>query len=182
MDVLRKERKNTAHQEGRDSCGGIGLLKRAGEVGEMPGDVAGNTCGDAAGIERKRIEPDGSQAIADGRLLDFIERDAVGKGIGKGNVGLAHAGKIGKDLDGVANIDNDEEGGPAFGGGEGLGVLLRLVTSAEHSFVPASSAADGGPATAGHFEKEGRLGRGATLLGFQDEASVLVEVDEAGTR
>ena len=41
------------------------LFEVAGEVGELPGDVSGNSGRDAAGVEGQRVKPDGAQAIAD---------------------------------------------------------------------------------------------------------------------
>jgi hypothetical protein len=98
----------------------------------------------------------------------------VSEGIGERDVGLACAGEIGEELDGIADIHDDEEGRPAVGDGEGLGVLLGLIAGAEHGLVPACGSADGGSATVGGFEKERGLGRFAALLGLQDEAAALV--------
>jgi len=69
---------------------------------------------------------------------------------------------------------------PCVGNGEGFGVLLGLVAGAEHGFVPAGGAADAGAAAAGGFEEGGGVGDRAALLSFEDKASALIEIDEAG--
>jgi hypothetical protein len=97
----------------------------------------------------------------------------------KGNVGLASAGKVREQFDGVADVHDDEEWRPSVGYGESFGILLGLVAGAEHSFVPAWRSADAGTTAAGSFKEEARFGRFAALLGFQDEAAALVRIDEA---
>jgi hypothetical protein len=179
VDVFGEDGEDTAHGEWGYGGGGVILFQRAREVGEMP-SVTGDAGGDAAGIEGQRVEPDGAEAIANGLKFELVEGDAVGEGVGKRNVGFAGAGKVGEELDGMADVDDDEEGRPAFGGGKGFRVLLGLVAGAEHGFVPAGSAANTGASSMRQFEEEAGLGRGAALLGFEDEATFLIEIDAAG--
>jgi len=40
MDVLCEEGEDAAHQERSNGLGWVILLERAGEVGEVPGDIA----------------------------------------------------------------------------------------------------------------------------------------------
>jgi len=56
VDVLGEEGEDTAHQEGSYGFGGVILFERPGEVGEVPGDVARDSGGDAAGIEGERVD------------------------------------------------------------------------------------------------------------------------------
>ena len=152
VDVFGEEGEDAAHQERRDGFGGVILFERAGEVGEVPGHVAGDAGGDAAGVERERVEPDGAETVADELGFELFEPDAVSEGIGEGNVGLPGARKVGEELDGIADIDHDQERRPAFRGGEGLGVLLGLIAGAEHGLIPSGGAAHGGSAAARHLE------------------------------
>jgi hypothetical protein len=142
------------------------------------------------------VEPDGAEAGGEFGLGELGEEDAVGSGVGEGEVGLAGEGEVGEALDGVADVHGDEEGRPTFGGGECLGVALGLVVGVDHGFVPAVGAADGGSATraggavrrvTSHPDGWGRVGEGlggglecgrvAALLGFEDEVGSALEAD-----
>ena len=102
----------------------------------------------------------------------------MGERIGEGDVGLAGAGEVGEEFDGVADIDDDEEGRPALRGGERFGVLLGLIAGTEHGLIPAGGSANGGSAAVRHFEEQRWFGSFAALLGFEDEAAAFVEIDE----
>ena len=82
--------------------------------------------------------------------------------IGERDVGGAGAGELGVELDVASHVGDNEEGRPALGGGEGARVLLGLAVGAEHGVAPDLAA-------------EGLAG----LLGFENEAAALIEVDEA---
>ena len=90
--------------------------------------------------------------------------------------------KSAKSLDGIADVSDDEEGGPALGGGERFGVLLGLIAGAEHGLIPAGSSANGGSAAVRHVEEERWLSSFTALFGFQDEVAAFVEIDETGAR
>lgn len=178
VNVFGEECEDAAHQERRDGRSGVVLFERAGEVGEVLGYIARYSGGDTAGIERERVEPDRAEAIANVVVLQVLEIDAVGEGIGKWNVRFPGTREIGIDLEGVTDVDHDKERRPTFDGREGLGVLLSLVARAEHGLVPPRGAANGGAAATRHFEEERGLGRSAALLGFEDEAAVFVKINE----
>ncbi len=180
VDVFGEEGEDAAHQERRHGFGRVILFERSGEIGEERGDLAGDTGRDAAGVERERVEPDGAQAVSDGLVFELLKQDAVGERVGERDVGFAGAGKVGEDLDGVADVHDDQEGRPAIGGGERLCVLLGLIAGAEHGKVPARGSANGGPAAMRRFEEQRGLGSLAALLGLKDETAALVEIDAAG--
>jgi hypothetical protein len=92
------------------------------------------------------IEPEYAEAIADFRVGEVVEKDAVGAWIWEWEVGFAGEGEVGVELYGVAYVDGNEECWPGFGCGESAGVLLGLAAGFEHGFVPERSAADGGSA------------------------------------
>ena len=104
--------------------------------------------------------------------------------VGEGGVGFAEAREVGIDFQGVSDIDDENEGRIAFGGGEGADVLLGLRARLEHRDIPRWSAALGGTlARAGdaeclHPEQGGlgRLGAGA-LLGFQHKTPAAIQID-----
>ena len=180
VDVLGEAGEDAAHEERGDGFRGVILFEGSGEGGEVAGDVAGDAGGDAAGVEREGVEPDGAEAVANELEREVFEADAVGEGIGEGDVGLAGAGEIGEEFDGIADVDDDEEGGPALVGGERFGVLLGLIAGTEHGLIPAGGIASGGSATVRDFEEEGWFGSRAALFGFEDEAAAFVEIDETG--
>ena len=55
-----------------------------------------------------------AEALADFRLVEICQMDAVGRGIREAFVLAAGAGKLGVKLDGVADIANNEERRTAF--------------------------------------------------------------------
>ena len=182
VDVFGEEGEDAAHQERRDGFGGVILFERAGEVGEVPGDVARDAGGDAAGVEGERVEPDGAETVADELGFELFEPDAVSKGIGERDVRLPGARKIGEELDGIADIHHHQEGRPALGSGERFGVLLGLIAGAEHGLIPSGGAAHGGSAAPRDLEEQRGFSGFAALFGFEHEAALFVEVDEAGAR
>jgi hypothetical protein len=129
------------------------LFERSGRRGEVAGHVARYTGGDAAGIERQRVDPDGPQAIADERCIEVFQLDAVSARIGEGNISLTGARKVGEKFDGIAHINDDQKGRPAIGSGQRLGVLFGLVSCAEHGLIPSGGPTRGGSAAVRHFEE-----------------------------
>jgi hypothetical protein len=86
----------------------------------------------------------------------------------------------------VADVDHDEEWRAGFFAGEGAGVLFGLATGAEEDVVPGGGAARAVTAEAAFFALAGGVGKELffvllldALLGFEDEAAALVEVDAA---
>lgn len=164
-----------------------GALQQLGEAAELLGDLAGDAGGAAGGIERERIGPDELEGFADDGLREVGEEDAVGGRVREVDVGAAGAGEFRVELDGVADIDDEEEGRPAFARREGAGVLLSLAVGLEHGVIPRGGAADGGPFLRALFfglrhrgERGGFLLLLDALLGLEDEAAALVEIDAAG--
>ncbi len=164
-----------------------GALQRLGEAAEFPGDLAGDAGGAAGGIERERIGPDEPEGLADVGLGEVGEEDAVRGRVREVDVGAAGAGEFRVELDGVADIDDEEEGRPAFARREGTGVLLGLAVGLEHGVIPRGGAADGGPflralgfGLGDGGERPGVLLLLDALLGLEDEAAALVEIDAAG--
>lgn len=169
-------------------------FKVAGQQSELCGDFASDASSVAGWIEGKRVEPNGTKAVADFWLIELREKDAVGARIGEREIGLAGEGEIGEELDGVTDIDGDEEWRPTFQWRQGLGVTFGLVVSLEHFFVPTHRAPNGGAETAadgtgcrcgqGEFairiRRRVSFWRIAALLCFKDEVCALVEVDTPG--
>ncbi len=188
-DVFCKGGKDAAGKEFGYVFGWMGEFESTGKTGEFGGYFAGDFGSVAGGVERVGVEPDGTEAVAQFRLMELRQEDAVGAGIGKWQVGLAGKGKVGEELDGVADVDGDEEGWPAFGSRQGLGVMLGLSASGEHGLVPAMGAANGAAGTGGARLRTGEAefptrvrgedGCVAALLGFEDEVRAAVEIDAA---
>lgn len=133
-----------------------------GDAGEADGDFARGAGGAAGRVEAVRVVPDGFEAGADFRLAEVVEPDAVAARIGEGRVAAAGAGEFGVELDDVADVEDDEEGRPAFVGGQVAGVVFSLATGAQQGVVELAG-----------------FGAGADFLGFADEAAAFVAVDEA---
>jgi hypothetical protein len=128
--------------------GGVSPFEKAGEHGELGGDFAGDLGGVACGVEGVRVKPKGAKTLADVRVGEVIEKDAIAARIGEREIGFASQGEVGEELDGVTDVYGDEEWRPAFEGGKSFGVAFGLVVSEEHGLVPAVCAANGGAATA----------------------------------
>ena len=110
--------------------------------------------------------------------------DAEALTIGELRVVLALAGEVGKDLDHVADIADQDKGRPAIACGKAAGVIHRLRLGIEHQGIPGLARA---PPAARRgigikFLSLGcRCGIKAALLGFKHEAAMLVEIDPAAT-
>ena len=161
-DVFGEHGEQAAREEGGDALGLVFAFERLGDAGEADGDFARGAGGAAGRVEAVRVLPDGLEAGADFRLAEVVEPDAVAARIGEGRVAAAGAGEFGVELDDVADIEDDEEGRPAFIGGQVAGVVFGLATGAQQGVVEPAG-----------------FGAGADFLGFADEAAASVAVDEA---
>ncbi len=99
-------------------------------------------------------------------------------------------GEIGEEFEGVADIDEDDEGWGRLGGGEIAGVALGLRAGFEHGAAVEIGAGRAGPIGGGKIEGELAFGggRGGLVFGagvdrglfrFEDETAAAVEVDLA---
>ena len=190
LDVLRKHGEERTHEEGGDGFGAVaGSFQRSGEAAEAPRDIAGDAGAAARGVERLRIGPREAEGLAHVGVRQPGEQDAVALRVGERDVGAAGAGELGVELDAVADIHDDEQRRAALAGGQRAGVLLGLPTGLEHGFIPRRAAALGGAFLRGLGLRFGGVGEHFgglafldPLLGFQDVAAALVEVDAPGAR
>ncbi len=74
-----------------------------------------------------RVEPYQAKALADVFLTEFFQINAKALPVWKLSVVLSLASEVGISLEAMANVANNQEGGPAFRNGQGLGVILRLA-------------------------------------------------------
>jgi hypothetical protein len=110
-DVFGEHGKQAAREEGGDAFGLVFAFQRLGDAGEADGDFARGAGGAAGRVEAVRVLPDGLEAGADVGLGEVVEPDAVAARVGEGGVAAAGAGEFGVELDDVADIEDDEEGG-----------------------------------------------------------------------
>jgi hypothetical protein len=143
------------------------------ELGQAGGDVAGDLGGFLAGIERVRIGEDKAQALANLRAVEIAEENAVVSGIGKPLVSSAGAGELGVEIEGVANIADDEKRRAAVACREMRDVVAALVIGALEGFVESGTS----PAAVAGFCRTGRVGFTNALLGFQNKVRGFVEID-----
>ena len=161
--VLGEEGEEAADEEGGDQLRRVaGVLQRHGQAGEAAGDVPGDAGGAAGGVEAQGVEPDRAQLA-----LDRADRAGPRGGCGgSGGPGRGcrrrRCGELAEELDAAADVDHDDEGRAALGGGQGAGVLHGLAVGAQHGLVPG-----------------GVIGAETGLLGLQHVAGAAVEVDEA---
>ena len=122
-----------------------------------------------------------------GVVRQVREPDAEGAGIGERQVGFARLREVGEDLEGVADIQDDDEG-RILVTRQGADVALGLAARLQHRLAPSIGAAHGlrgfsGRGDAGFLDDEFQLrelGSGfLKLLRFEDEAAALVEVNAA---
>lgn len=95
--------------------------------GEAVGDVAGDLGGDFRRIERVGIGEDEAEAVADFGFPQVRQQDAVVGGIGEALVAPTGAGELGVEVDGMADVADDEEWRAAMGRGEVGDVVAALV-------------------------------------------------------
>jgi hypothetical protein len=117
-------------------------------------------------------------------LPELFEINAKTVPVGKLGVVLSLAGEVGINLEAMADIADNQEWRPAFGRGERLGVLLRLLARVQHENVP--GAGGGTPAERRYLfglgiAKTALFGflrpRPAALLGLKDKGTALVKID-----
>jgi len=183
-DILGEHAEEAAREEGGDELGWVFLLFEGfGEFGEVAGDLAGDGGGFFGRIERVRVEPDGAEALAHLGLAEVVQAEAVRARVGEVEVGFSLLGEVGEELEGVADIDDEQERRGLFGDGQGVGVALGLAAGLDHLAIPGFGAA-GDAGAAGGVGLEGKLGLldggGGVLFGLEDEAAAAVEVDAAG--
>ena len=191
-DVLGEHGKEAALEEASGDFGVVAVLVEGfGEFREGFGHLTGDGGGVFGGIEGMGISPDAAEAVADFRAVEIREGDAVEDGIGEAFVLPAGAGELGVEVDGVADIADDEEGRTALGGGEGGDIFPGLVVGAGEDFVEGGGAAfavagflgGGACGPGGGDEVEEGAGFGGfeegALFGFKDEAAGFVEIEVA---
>jgi hypothetical protein len=171
----------------RDGLGLIAaFLEHLADMREPLRDVAGDDGGVSGRIETVRIEPDRAEAIADLGVAQIAEIDAEPGAIGKLAVIFSLAGKVGEDLDRMADIDDQDEGRPAMVGGKRARILFGLLAGVAHQYVPAPlRAAAAARLWRDEARQDGLLGKCdllgaaefAALLCFEHEAAALVEID-----
>jgi hypothetical protein len=182
-DRLREHREDAAHEEGGDGLRRVpGLLlrpfQRAGELGEQFRDLARDADALAGRVEGVRLGPDAPEALLYFRLRQVGQVYAEAFAVRELRVVLPGAAEVGVDVEAEADVADDDKGRPAFLGGEVAGVALGLALSLEHGLRPGGGAADRSAALVHRVEAEQDLrARVAALLGFQDEAAALVEVN-----
>ncbi len=188
-DVFGEHAEEAAAEKIGDGLGRVaGGFVGFGEFGEVGGDVAGDFGGFAGGVEGERIGPDEAETFADGFVAEVGKTDAEAARVREREVSFAGLGEIGVEFDGVADVDDDEEGWIGFGGGKSANVAFGLAAGAGHGVVPLVGAADGGgflfdlergEGGSSLFQGGGIGLGGLELFGFEDEAGALVEVDAA---
>lgn len=99
---------DAAGEEFGDFFWGVTDFEVASEDGEFGCDFASDFGGDAGGVEGERIEPDGAEAGLNFWFCKFRQQDAEGALVGKGDIGFAGEGEVGVELDGMADVDDDE--------------------------------------------------------------------------
>lgn len=153
-DVLGEHGEEAALEEADGDLGIVAVLVDGfGEFRKVFGDLPVDGGGVFGGIEGMRIDPDAAEAVADFRSVEIRQRDGVGDGIGEALVLAAGAGEHGVEVDGVADIADDEEGRAALGRGEEDDVFPSLVAGAGEDLVEGGGAAFAG---APFFGKQGR--------------------------
>ena len=117
-------------------------------------------------------------------VAQVFKVDAKGLAVRELGVVLSLSGKIGVDLDAMADIADEDEGRPAMRRRQRAGVFFRLALGVEHQHVPG---AIGAASAARVFRDVGGeqvvltgdllAALQAALLGLENKAVLLVEVD-----
>ncbi len=180
-DGLGEHAEEAAHQEGRDGIWRVALLQPAGEAGEQLGDLQRDLRPAPRRVERERVRPDGSQAGAYGGVAQLGKVDAEPLAVGEMAVVTPGAGEVGIYVEAEPDVANDQERRRRLVTRQVADIASRLAQRAGHVLVPGHAAT--------HHLPPGRLGRqreqlglwrrACALLGFQDEAAALVQVDAA---
>jgi len=124
--ILGEHGEEAPHEEFGDVAGVVLALKALGDDRETTGNVAGDFGGFFRRVEAQRIGPDGFQPRLNGGIAQVLHGDAKTLGIGKLRIILSLAGKVGIELDDMADIDKDDEGRIAVFDRQMAGVVDRL--------------------------------------------------------
>jgi len=184
-DVLGEHGEQAAHEEHRHVFRRMSLrLQRLRHGREAFGDGAGHLGRFARWVERQRIAPDRSYERARLRLAQVFEIDAERAPVGKLVVGFPVAAKIGVDLEAMADVADDDERRRFVVLRQEAHIILRLPARVEHQHVPGALGAAPPARLRLAAEQVDRAGNRlvaarplARLLGFEDKAIALVEVD-----
>lgn len=158
--VFDKHGEQAAHQKARNLIGRMAAgFQAAGQLGQTVGNLTGDACRFAAGVQPQRIGPDSVQALADVLTQQVAQGDAVVGRVRERHIGAAAAAEFAIELDAVANIDHHHEWRAAFGRRQGAGIGLGLATGTQQAIVKPLG-------VAGSLE----------LLGLQHEGPATVQV------
>ena len=175
---LGEHAEDRPHKECRHVLGRVPGLQHHGQLGQQCSDLARDLHPAARRVERVGISPDGAEALAQRRVTQVGQVDAEAGRVGELAVVLAQAGEVRIEVEAEADVADDQEGRVAFRRRHVPCVAFGLTAGAQHVLGPAAGVADGGAPVRLAAEQRGLGGR-VGLLGFQDEAATLVEVDEA---
>jgi hypothetical protein len=161
-------------------------LQRLGDLGQSLGNLARDFGRLFGWVELVWLVPDEAQAFDHLGLVQIFEVDAVAVAVGKVGVVLALTREVGKHLDTVTDVADEQERRPAIRRGKCFGIFLGLPPGVEHQHVPgARRSALAARLTLGD-EQVSLAGDGlllpllSALLGFEDEAPLAVEIDTPG--
>ena len=189
--VLGEHGEEAPREEAEDGVGrGARGLEAGRQLGERGGELARDGGLAAGRVERLGVGPGEAKPLADLGPTQVIERDAVGPVVGERDVALGVA-EVCVEVEAVADVAGDDERRDGLGVGvvgargrevEVAGVALGLALGGCERPVPGGRAA---LAVACRARLPLALGPGRVLgvdalLGFQDEAAALVEVDAPG--
>ncbi len=107
----------------------------------MAGHFAGDIGGMFRRVERGGIRPDEPEPFADFFVGEVGKPDAERARVGKRTVGFAGLREIFKQLERVADINDDDERRVVIG--NGADVALGLSARLDHCFIPGIGAAHG---------------------------------------
>jgi hypothetical protein len=110
--ILGEHGEEAPHQEFGDVPGVVLAFEALSDGGKATSNVAGDFGGFLGGIEAVRVGPGRLEAGLDGGIAQLVHIDAEALRIGELGIVFALAGKVGMELDDVADIDKDDEAGP----------------------------------------------------------------------
>ena len=158
------------------------LLQSFRHLGKTFGDLARDAGGFAGRVQGLRLCPDGFEPLDDPVVAQILQADAKALAVGKVGVGAAAAGKVGVNLQHIADVADDDEGRGWMVGGQAEDIVLGLTPRVAHQHVPLALGRGG---RGGFVRLEQRSLAvvavvGPRLLGLQDETAALVQVDPQG--
>lgn len=125
--VFGKHGKQTAHEEVRHGLAVMPLLfERAPRPGQKIGDVARDLGGLFGGVDAQRLVPNGAQAFKDLGLAQVAKADLIAAAVGELRVAMTGEREIGPNLQGLADVHDEQEGRPAVFFGHRARVFVRL--------------------------------------------------------